>query len=387
MNRRLLLTFALATGIAVSAQYYAQPLLARIGGAFHVSSGTAALVVTLGQVGYAAGLVLIVPLGDVLERRRLIVSVLIIAAVGLALAAISPGVGVLLAAALCFGAGSVVAQILVPFAATLATPSQRGTVVGTVMTGLLVGILLSRTFSGLVAQALGWRAVYWIGAALLLLLAFALSRELLVVPQAERISYGRLLRSVWVLVHEEPVLRQRMLFAALVFASFNVLWTPLAFLLASPNYGFSVGVIGLFGLLGAAGATAASFAGRIADRGHNIAATGIWMTAILAGFGLLALGAHNLAWLIAGIVVLDAGASGVHITNQSSVYALRPEARSRLNSAYMTAYFVGGALGSESAALAYGASGWLAVCLLGALLAGANIVAWFLTSRRVLLSR
>lgn len=374
MSQRLVLIFAVATGIVVANLYYAQPLLDTIAREFHTTSGAVGLIVTLTQIGYALGLLFIVPLGDLLERRRLVVTVLVGTTLALAGSALAPTIGVL---AGLVGVTSVVAQVLIPFAASLAPEAERGRVVGTVMSGLLVGVLLARTFAGLIAQAAGWRAVYWIAAALMLAMIAALWHEL---PQVGRpaagMKYGRLLESVWGLVRTEPVLRRRSVYGALAFASFSVLWTSIAFLLARPPYGYGQAVIGLFGLLGVAGALCASVAGRLADRGWARYSTGAFVVLSLAAFGLLALGGARLLPLVAGIVLLDLGVQGTQITNQSEIYRLRPEARSRITTAYMVSYFIGGAVGSFASAVAYGAAGWAGVCLLGAAFAAANVTLW-----------
>lgn len=377
MSRRLVLVFAVATGVVVANNYYAQPLLDTIAQQFHTTSGAAGLLVTLAQIGYALGLLFIVPLGDLLERRRLILTVLIGTSLALAGSALAPTIGALAWLALLVGVTSVVAQVLVPFAASLAPEAERGRVVGTVMSGLLVGVLLARTFAGLIAQVAGWRAVYWIAAVLMLALIAVLWHELPRVGRAESgLSYGRLLESVWKLVRTEPLLRRRSVYGILAFGAFSVLWTSIAFLLARPPYSYGQAVIGLFGLLGVAGALCASVAGRLADRGWSRYSTGAFVALSLAAFGLLALGGTRLLPLIAGILLLDLGVQGTHITNQSEIYRLHPEARSRLTTAYMVAYFIGGALGSFTSAVIYDAAGWGGVCLLGAGFAAANVAVW-----------
>jgi predicted MFS family arabinose efflux permease len=369
MPRRLVFLFALACGVVVANLYYAQPLLDVIAREFAVGTATAGLLVTLTQLGYAAGLLFIVPLGDRLDRRRLIVTVLGCTTVALLAAMVAPSIAALALAGVVIGLTSVVAQVLVPFAATLAGDKERGQVVGQVMSGLLLGILLARVFAGAIGQLVGWRAVYGIAAALMVALLALLWRALPTVAPtaaARQGSYGGLLRSVIVLIREEPTLRRRMAYGALVFASFSVLWTSLAFLLARPPYGYGQATIGAFGLFGAAGALCASFAGRLADRGLTRPATGGFLLTILASFGLLALGGQHLVPLIIGIVIIDLGAQGVQVSNQSVIYRLRPEARSRLNTAYMTSYFIGGAVGSATAATAFARGGWPIVCLVGA---------------------
>lgn len=367
MSPRLVLVFAVATGLVVANNYYAQPILNTIAREFHSTAGEAGLIVTMSQVGYALGLLFVLPLADVLDRRRLIITVLGGTTLSLVAAALAPSMTLLIAVSLAVGVTSVVAQVLVPFAASLASSAERGRIVGTVMSGLLLGILLARTFSGLVTQVAGWRAVYWVAAVLMLAVIVVLWRELPRVPRAaEGLSYGQLLASVVHLARTEPVLRRRSIYGALTFATFSVFWTTMAFLLARPPYRFGEAVIGLFGIAGVAGALCASIAGRLADRGWSRATTGVALLLVLASYGLLALGARNLVALILGVVVLDMGAQGTHITNQSEIYRLHPEASSRLNAVYMTAYFIGGAIGSATAGAIYVRAGWPGVCILGA---------------------
>lgn len=382
LSRRLMLVFAIACGLVAANLYYAQPMLETIARQFHATSAAVGQIVTLTQLGFAAGLLLLVPLGDLLDRRRLIGLTLAVATLALIAMALAPTLAVLLVAGLVVGLTSVVAQILVPFAATLANSASRGRVVGFVMSGLLLGILLSRTIAGLISQVAGWRAVYGIAAALIGVLIVVLWREL---PDAARpaqgTSYARLLRSVFAIALEEPLLRRRAAYGALGFAAFSVLWTSIAFLLARPPYSYNQAAIGLFGLVGVAGALAASFAGRWADRGLAHRSTGGFILATLISWGLIALGVGSLLALIAGILLLDLGVQGIHITNQSEIYRLRPEARSRLTAAYMTTYFVGGALGSATSAAVFAVAGWLGVAALGAGFVALALLLW-LTERR-----
>lgn len=382
MTPALTLTFAVATGAIVASLYYSQPLLAQLASALGVREGAAALLVTVTQLGYAAGLALLVPLGDTLDRRRLIFTLLGLAAGGLLLAGLAPGFGVFALASVLIGLTSVAAQVLVPFAATLASDVRRGQVVGTVMSGLLLGILLARTFAGAVAGAFGWRAVYFAAAGMVLGITLLLARVLPHQPPAQTLRYPALLRSVLDLARREPELRRRSLYGALGFAAFSVFWTSLAFLLVRPPYRYSEAQIGLFGLAGAAGALAASFAGRWADAGHSRATTGAFAVLILGSFGLIGLGAHSLAALLAGVLLLDLGVQGLHITNQSEVYRLQPAARSRITTVYLTSYFLGGAAGSALTSLAYAARGWAGVSWLGALLGAGIVAAWVFSLRR-----
>ena len=374
LSSRLVVLLAVACGATVANLYYAQPLLDTIAHALNVSSGAAGLLVTATQAGYVAGLILIVPLGDRLQRRRLVSRLLVIDAAALAGATAAPSLGMLAAALAVVGVSSVAAQILVPFASSLAAEEERGRVVGRVMSGLLLGILLARTVAGVVAQLGGWRLIYGLAAGAMLILAFVLRRTL---PDAEPpeggLSYGDLLRSVGALIGDEPTLRLRMAFGFLSMASFSGLWTSIAFLLSGPEYGYSEAVIGLFSLAGIAGAWMAAIAGRVADAGHTLAGTRVAALGVLASWGLLALGAHSLAALVAGIVLFDLGVQATQILNQSVIFRLRPEARSRLNTAYMTCYFAGAVSGSAGASFAWEQGGWGAVSAAGAIAAALGL--------------
>jgi predicted MFS family arabinose efflux permease len=376
ITRGLVILFAIATGQAVASNYLAQPLLATIRTELGVSSGVAGLIVTFAQVGYAAGLILLLPLGDLFERRRLITALAAVTAAGLAGAALSPSIGFLMAAVALIGFTSVMAQILVPFAATLAPAAERGRVVGTVMSGLLIGILLARTVSGLVAEIGGWRSVYWLAAVLMLAQAVVLYERLPRYRADVSLDYPRLLGSVISIARAEPVLRRRALYGMLTFAAFSVLWTTLAFLLAGPHYGYNEGTIGLFGLVGAAGAATATIAGRFNDRGWSRGVTGVAVLLHLVAFGLLWLGRSSLPALLVGVILLDVGSNGIHITNQSQIYRLEAAARSRINAFYMASCFAGAAGGSAAAAFTYGRWGWLGVCLLGVGLSLATLLWW-----------
>ncbi len=376
MTRSMVVLFAVACGISVANLYYAQPLLPLISRQFHVGSGTADLAVTAAQVGYGIGLALIVPLGDILIRRRLVPGILVVAALALFTASAAPDIVVLLGAVAVAGITSVSAQILVPFAASLASEQDRGRVVGTVMSGLLIGILLARTFSGLIAEAAGWRTVFVVAGVMVLGLSVQLHHRLPDEHSRPSIVYRELLGSVVDLMRTEPLLRLRSAIGALAFATFNVVWTSLAFLLAGPPYHESEAVIGLFGLLGAAGALAASFSGRLADRGLERWVSGGALAVTAASMSLLAVGSDRLWALIAGILLVDLGIQAVHIQNQQLIFGIDPAARSRLNTGYMVSYFIGGAIGSAATGLAYAAGGWSSVMVLGACFSGAGLLLW-----------
>lgn len=379
-GRGTLLLMSVATGLSVAGNYFAQPLLNVIGHDLHLSTSTAALVVTVAQVGYALGLLLLVPLGDLLERRRLAVTLTAATAVFLTVTASAPNAALLLTGTALTGLTSVAAMVVVPYAATLAAPAERGRTVGTVMTGLLLGILLARTAAGLLADVGSWRTVYWVNAALMLIMALLLRLKLPALRTPAGLRYPALLRSMLGLFVQEPVLRRRAALGALIFAGFSVLWTALAFLMSGPSYGWQESAIGLLGLVGAAGSLSASAAGRLADRGlvHHVTGAGAFL--LLGSWGLLAAGGSGGGWslaaLLAGVIVLDLSVQAVHISNQNMVFGVRPEARNRLNSVYMTSYFAGGAAGSALTSVVWGTAGWSGVCALGASLAAVTVLVW-----------
>jgi len=385
LSNRLVVVMAITTGAIVANLYYAQPLLHQVAKSFHVGSAAAALVVTCTQIGYAAGLLLIVPLGDLYVRRPLVVIVFCLAGASLVVCAVAPSLWLFELASVATGAASVAGQIMVPFAADRASPERRGRVVARMMTGLLLGILLARTVSGLVAQVAGWRAIYWISAALMVVFALVLARVLPDETARPKLRYRALVASSLGLLVKEPVLRRRAWHGAWVFAAFSVLWTTLAFLLSAAPYHYSNAVIGLFGLVGVGGVIAANLAGKLADSNRTALTTAICAVLVVGSFALAAGGKTSLLLLLAGIVVLDLGTQGMQITNQAVIYALRPDARSRINSAYMVCYFVGGAIGSVVSGVVLASYGWDGVCLLGggfgALTVVMSAVDWLLPAR------
>lgn len=372
----LTLLMSVATGLAVASNYYAQPLLDTIARHFALSVNQAGFIVTTAQVGYAAGLLFIVPLGDMLERRTMIVAMTLLAAVGMLITACSSSLSMMLVGTAITGLFSVVAQILVPLAATLAAPEKRGKIVGTIMSGLLLGILLARTVAGVLASLGGWRTVWWLASGLMALMALALWRGLPKVKQDNHLNYGQLLISIFSLFMGNRLLRTRALLGCLTFANFSILWTSMAFLLAAPPFSFSEGIIGLFGLAGAAGALGARPAGSFADKGKSHITTTLGLILLLLSWGAIAAGQFSVIALIIGILVLDLAVQGVHITNQSVIYHLYPDARNRLTAGYMTSYFIGGAAGSLLSASAYQHAGWAGVCLAGAGAALLGLVVW-----------
>jgi predicted MFS family arabinose efflux permease len=382
LSRPLMILLATTVGAAVANRFYIEPLLSLVAHSFNVSTTAAGLLVTSANIGYVIGLVLLVPLGDLLERRRLITVMLLAAGVVAVGCAVAPGLPLLALALAGLALLSVCAQILIPLAASLAGPDERGQVVGVVTSGLLIGTLTARTVSGFAAGLAGFRLIFIVAAVAMVVLALLLNRMLPLSPATQQQSYRALLRSVMTLVNKEPELRRRMTLAFLQFAGFTVLWTPMAFLLTGPPYHYAATIIGLFGLVGVAGALVAPMAGRLGDRGHSSFTVTISLVAMLVSWGLLALGGSSLIALVAGIVVLDAGFQGAHINHQRTVFALSPEARSRINTAYMFAFFLGGVAGSTLAAVVYDSSGWSGICLLGACLAAVALVVWWVWKPR-----
>ncbi|AVY97935.1 MFS transporter [Lelliottia sp. WB101] len=377
LSPALILLMSVATGLAVASNYYAQPLLDTIARAFSLSASSAGFIVTAAQLGYAAGLLFLVPLGDMFERRRLIVTMTLLAAGGMLITASSQSLGMMILGTALTGLFSVVAQILVPLAATLAAPEKRGKVVGTIMSGLLLGILLARTVAGLLASLGGWRTVYWVASVLMVVMAFALWRGLPKVKQENHLNYPQLLGSVFSLFTQDKLLRTRALLGCFTFANFSILWTSMAFLLASPPFNYSEGVIGLFGLAGAAGALGARPAGGLADKGKSHLTTSAGLVMLLLSWAAIWYGHISVLSLIVGILVLDLTVQGVHITNQTVIYRVKPDARNRLTAGYMTSYFIGGAAGSLISASAWQHYGWTGVCVVGTLVAAVNLLIWW----------
>ncbi|WP_256583936.1 MFS transporter [Pseudomonas sp. SDI] len=383
LSRALILLMATAVGLAVASNYYAQPLLHSIAEHLHLSTAAAGSIVVAAQLSYGAGLLLLAPLGDLFEQRRLIVTMIAISTLGLLISAFAPSLPWLLVGTALTGLFSVVAQVLVPMAAGLSDPQQRGRVVGTLMSGLLLGILLARTAAGFMASLGDWRSIYLLAAGLMALSAMALYRALPERRQHAGLGYPALIGSVFRLFIDEPVLRLRSLMGLLAFCLFALFWTPLAFLLSAEPYQYSDAAIGLFGLAGAAGALAATWAGRLADRGKGNLGTTVGLLALLLSWVPLAFAQSSLLALLVGVLVLDLAVQLVHVSNQNAVIALRPEARNRLNAGYITCYFIGGALGSLLGTQLFQSHGWMGIVLAGFAIAGIALGVWGLAGRKM----
>ncbi len=352
----LLVLMSVAAGVVVANLYYNQPLLSLMAHTFALAPQWIGLVPTLTQIGYAVGMLLFIPLGDVADRRQLILTMSLLSIGALAITALAPSFTVLAIASLAVGVFSIVPQLLVPLAAYLARPEERGRAVGDVMSGLLVGILVARTVAGTIGQHVGWRAMYWAASGIMVLVTIALWVMLPNVPGESDHSYAELQRSLLQLIRKEPVLRESAFSGAMLFATFSAFWATLVFLLVNPPYHYGSQVAGLFGLVGVIGAAAAPVAGRMADKRDRrsnlrVAIVLIWP--------------RKLWGLIVGVILLDAGVQSGQVTNQSRIYSLTPEAHNRLNTVYMVTYFTGGALGSAVGTLAWDHWHWPGVAVSG----------------------
>lgn len=373
VSARLVATMACACALAVATIYYHQPLLPHMAASFGRTATQASLVATLTQLGYAAGLLLIVPLADSREPRRLAALAVGANALALLACAAAQSFAMLCLASFAVGVTAITAQIVIPALSGHAAPEARGRIVGTLLGGLSTGLLLARTFSGLVGAHAGWRAVFVLAAivdaALLVLVIRTLPKAASVAP----IGYGALMRSLGTLVREERVLRLSAVNGFLMFAAFSALWATLGALLVRPPYEFGPAAIGAFGLVSLLGIAASPRIGALVDRLGARALVFGGAAALAAGFALLAAGARGMGWLIAGMVLLDFGNRAGLVANQSRVQALRPEARSRLNTVFIGSYFLGGAAGAALGSAGAHHGGWGGLAVVGALLSLAAI--------------
>lgn len=384
--RWLVFFLAAACGLIVANLYYAQPLVGPISRSTGISSGSAGFIVTMTQLGYAAGLLLLVPLSDLLENKRLVVSILAVAVVGLMGAGTSVNSQMFFAAAVLIGLGSAAAQILVPLAAHMAPDTQRGSIVGNVMSGLLLGIMLARPVASLITDLFNWRAVFMISAALTALLALLLSFLLPKRVPAGKAKYSEIIKSLFILFKTTPVLRRRAFYQAALFGSFSLFWTVVPLWL-SVNFGLSQKEIALFGFVGVAGAVAAPIAGRLADRGLSRKLTGAAFVIAVFAFAfthVLARGGHIVSLIIFCIsaILLDMSVSGNLVLGQQAVYALGDEIRGRVNGIFMAVFFMGGAVGSALGGMAYAKGSWNLASIVGLILPLVAFL-YYLTEKKI----
>lgn len=363
LTKTVLWLMTIATGVCVANLYYCQPLLHQMQESFQNTPAQMGAIPTLTQLGYAVGILFLIPLGDQIEKRKLIVFSTVLSSLTLAGMSLAPNLALATLMSFLIGVATMTPQFIIPFAVHLAPAEKRGRVLGMVMSGLLLGILLARTVAGFVGAEYGWRFMFGLAAAVLI--AFSLLLQFLL-PQNEpsyKGSYFALIQSVWTLVKEQPVLRESMIFGSMLFGAFSAFWATLIYLMESPAFHLGARAVGLFGLLGAAGALTAPLIGRLADKKSP-------RSAIMVGFILMALsfliyisfGQNSLWALSIGVLLMDIGLQGSHVSNQSRVFSLIPEARSRLNTAYMFSYFIGGALGSWLGTWSWSLYGWTGVC-------------------------
>ena len=365
ISRVHIVLMSFSVGAIVANIYYIQPLLSAIASTFRISVPQVGTVAMLTLLGAAMGMLFFVPLGDTRERRRLIVTLLVVESVFLAAMASAQSYLWLALASLGIGIAGATVHLIVPFAAQLASPARRGAVVGSVLSGLLFGILLARTFSGLLGAWLGWRAIYWLASVIMLLLAVLIRLGLPRSKPSLKLSWPSLIRSSAVLIRTQPVLREAATLSAILFCAFSAFWTTLVFFLETPPYHYGSGVAGLFGLVGAAGAICAPFIGRLADSYGARRNVLIALLVTVVSFAVLYLFGRHMGGLIVGVVLLDIGVQAGHVSNQTRIYGLLPEARSRLNMVYMICYFAAGAIGSFAGSVLWHRFGWAGVCGLG----------------------
>ena len=365
--RALILLMATACGIVVANLYYAQPIVGILSRDYGLSVTLSGLVVTLTQLGYAIGLALVVPLGDIVENRKLIVASIALLVVALVVAYLAPNAGLFLAASLAIGVASCAVQVIVPYAGHLAEDHNRGRVVGTVVSGLLVGIMLSRPAASFAAHFVAPRAIFLLSAAACALVAVAIGLRL--PPRRPHgMPYARVLASLGPLLRDTPVLHRRAAYQAAMFGAFSLYWTAAPLLLEGPGFRLSQVGIGIFALVGAGGALVSPFAGRAADAGHTRLVTGAALAAGVASFlaGIVGAALHSWVLLVAGAFVLDMAVAASLVTGQREIFAVGAEVRGRLNGLFLALFFLGGAFGSFVAGVAYAHGGWIAASLVGA---------------------
>ncbi|ORF46681.1 MFS transporter [Gilliamella apicola] len=376
LSNWLVFLMAFAIGVTIASNYYAQPLLHSITHDLNIAVEHAGSIIMAAQFSYAVGLFFITPLGDKFERKHLIIILMVLSTCGLIVSALSKNLWMLIIGTSMTGLFSTVAQVLIPFAATLAKPEHRGKIVGTLMSGMLLGILLGRAFAGAISTIADWHYVYWIATGIMVIVTLLLSISLPTYRSTININYFQLLWSISSLYKQEPILRIRSLLAVISFALFSLLWTPLAFLLSNDPYHYSDFIIGLFGIAGAAGALGSPIVGKLSDKGKGWLATTIGLCLLLLSWLPLSFAQCSIIALILGVVILDFSVQVTHVSNMSAIYQIRPEARSRMNTGYMVCYFIGGMLGSVGSTYLFSHYGWIAIVVSGTILGLIGIICW-----------
>ena len=376
LSNWLVFLMAFAIGVTIASNYYAQPLLHSITHDLNIAVEHAGSIIMAAQFSYAVGLLFITPLGDKFERKHLIIILMVLSTCGLIVSALSKNLWMLIIGTSMTGLFSTVAQVLIPFAATLAKPEHRGKIVGTLMSGMLLGILLGRAFAGAISTIADWHYVYWIATGIMVIVTLLLWISLPTYRNTININYFQLLWSISSLYKQEPILRIRSLLAVISFALFSLLWTPLAFLLSNDPYHYSDFIIGLFGIAGAAGALGSPIVGKLSDKGKGWLATTIGLCLLLLSWLPLSFAQCSIIALILGVVILDFSVQVTHVSNMSAIYQIRPEARSRMNTGYMVCYFIGGMLGSVGSTYLFSHYGWIAIVVSGTILGLIGIICW-----------
>jgi predicted MFS family arabinose efflux permease len=372
----------IATGLVVANIYYNQPLLEDIARTFHVTRTKAGQVSMLTQLGYAVGMFFLVPMADMVKRKRLMLIIFVFIVLSLVFTALAPGINIMIGASFILGAASIIPQLLIPMAAHLAKPSERGKKIGLIMSGLLIGILLSRTFSGFIGEYWGWHAVFFIAAGIMVLIWLLIWIFLPEVEPDYKGNYKQLMASMIDLFKHEPALRLAALRGALCFACFSAFWTTIVFLLKQ-HFNMGASVAGEFGLVGAFGAIAAGLMGRLSDKMDAYKLSAFTLFLILVSFVVFIFSAHSIAGLIVGVILLDMGVQATHISNQSIIFALKPEARNRINTIYMVSYFIGGSTGTLLASMIWKNYQWDGVCAIGIALSIIALIVHFANHQKM----
>lgn len=365
LSNFLILVMAVSCGVTIANLFYIQPLLADIANTFQVTQVSIGFAAMLTQIGYATGMIFILPLGDIVEKRKLIVIMLFCSTCSLLTMFFSFHLTMLLISSFAVGFTSIIPQLIIPLAAQLSDQNQRGKTIGTILSGLLIGILVSRTAGGILGEAFGWRIVYLIAAIMMIMLMISLRKLIPLCEPVSDLKYTQLLKSMIKLIKSEPVLREASLNGAMMFAAFSAFWTSLIFLLESPQYHLGAEAAGLFGLVGICGALTAPLVGRIADKKGPKFAIGICIIAVTISYILFFVFGFKIWGLVLGVTLLDLGVQSCNVCNQTRIHSLNGEARNRLNTVYMVSFFLGGALGSFLGTYTYAHFGWYGVCAFG----------------------